>query len=101
MDKMKNIETILKRLIENPKFKGNMVEDTQDMYDEVKGAGTFQWIDSRYKPTWAELEAEYHVFLKEQKIKEVESEKRKFLDYENVIVSGIEIYDRVTKTWSA
>lgn len=62
---IKNIETILKRLMPDPKFKGNMVQDTQSMYEETDPLCTFKWVDERPKPTFAEITAEFHIYCAE------------------------------------
>lgn len=65
MIEVRNIETILKRLINSPIYNGNMVPDTQSMYEETDQACTFEWIDERTKPTWAEITAEFYVYCAE------------------------------------
>lgn len=65
MIKITGIEHILKRLIEAPLFNGNMVQDTQAMYEESDESCTFKWIDERAKPTWAEITAEFYIYCAE------------------------------------
>lgn len=98
---MRNIETLLNRLRPEPQFEGNMIQDSYDMYMETGlcTTCTFHWTDVRAKPTWAELEAEYLIYLKEKKTSEVEASMDAALEDKTVSIDGVEVWDKATKAW--
>ncbi len=48
----KDVTTALHILVPSAKYRGSLTPNTERAYDQIK------WLDSRGKPTWAEIEAE-------------------------------------------